>query len=44
MSRPVSVPDWGDSGALYQRIEAPEPGDDGYSMAELPDGDPGRPP
>jgi hypothetical protein len=44
MSRLVSVPDWGDSAALYQWIEVPEPGDDGYPMAELPEGDPGHPP
>lgn len=43
MSRLVSVPDWGDSGALYQWIEVPQPGDDGYPMAELPDGDPWAP-
>ena len=43
MSRLVSVPDWGDSGALYQWIEVPEPSDDGYPMAELPDGDPWAP-
>jgi hypothetical protein len=40
MSRLVAVPDWGDSGSLYQWIKIPEPGDDGYPMAELPEGDP----
>lgn len=43
MSRLVSVPDWGDSGSLYQQIEIPEPGDDEYPMAELPNGDPWAP-
>ncbi len=43
MSRLVSVPDWGDSGSLYQQIEVPEPGDDGYPMAELPEKDPWAP-
>jgi hypothetical protein len=43
MSRQVSVPDWGDSGSLYQQIEIPEPGEDGYPMAELPEGDPWAP-
>jgi hypothetical protein len=40
MSRLVAVPDRGDSGALHQWISIPEPGDDGYPMAQLPDGDP----
>jgi hypothetical protein len=40
MSRLVAVPDWGDSGSLYQWIEIPELGDDGYPMAKLPEGDP----
>jgi len=44
MSRQVLVPDWGDSGALYQQIEVPEPGDDGYPMAGLPEETRGRPP
>jgi hypothetical protein len=43
MSRQVSVPDWGDSGSLCQQIEIPEPGEDGYPMAELPEGDPWAP-
>lgn len=43
MSRLVAVPDWGDSGALYQWISIPEPGDDAYPMAQLPDGDPWAP-
>jgi len=43
MSRHISVPDWGDSGSLYQQIEIPEPGDEGYPMAELPEGDPWAP-
>jgi hypothetical protein len=43
MSRLVSVPDWGDSGSRYQWIEVPEPGDDGYPMAELPEADPWAP-
>jgi hypothetical protein len=40
MSRLVVVPDWGNSGSLYQWITVPEPGDDGYLMTELPEGDP----
>jgi hypothetical protein len=43
MSRQISVPDWGESGSLYQQNEIPEPGDNGYPMAELPDGDPWAP-
>lgn len=39
MSRSVAVPDVGDSGALYLWISIPEPGDDGYPRAELPEGD-----
>jgi hypothetical protein len=35
-----TVPDWGDSGSLYQWIEVPEPGDTGHPMAELLEGDP----
>jgi hypothetical protein len=43
MSRLVAVPDWDDSGSLYQWITVPEPGDDGYPMAELSEGDPWAP-
>jgi hypothetical protein len=43
MRRLVAVPDWGDCGSLYQCIEVPEPGDDGYPMAELPEDDPWAP-
>lgn len=43
MSRLIAVPDWGDSGALYQWIDIPEPGDDGYPMEQLPDSDPWAP-
>ena len=43
MSRLAAVPDWGDSGSLYQWITIPEPGNDGYPMAELPEGDPWAP-
>ncbi len=43
MSRLVAVPDWSDSGSLYQWITVPEPGDDGYPMAELPGEDPWAP-
>jgi hypothetical protein len=43
VTRLVAVPDWGDSGALYQHVEVPEPGDPGYPAAELPDSDPWSP-
>ncbi len=43
MSRLAAVPDWGDSGSLYQWISVPEPGDDSYPMAELPEEDPWAP-
>ncbi len=36
----VTVPDFGDSGSLYQIVEVPEPGDPGYTGAMLPDSDP----
>ena len=40
MSRSVTVPDFGDSGSLYQRAEVAEPGEPGYPTPELPEGDP----
>jgi hypothetical protein len=43
VTRLVAVPDWGDSGALYQYVELPEPGDPGYPATELPDSDPWAP-
>lgn len=36
----IQVPDFGDSGSLYQQVEVPEPGDPGYSWARLPESDP----
>ena len=36
----VSVPDFGDSGSLYQQVQVPEPGDPGYTGARLPESDP----
>ncbi len=43
MSRLVSVPDWGDSGSLYQWIEVPEPRRRRVPMAELSEADPWAP-
>lgn len=43
MSRSVTVPDFGDSGSLYQQVEVAEPGDPGYPTPELPEGDPWAP-
>ena len=40
MSRLVTVPDWGDSGSLYQQVEVAEPGDPGYPTPELSEADP----
>jgi hypothetical protein len=36
----ITVPDFGDSGSLYQQVEVPEPGDPGYTGARLPESDP----
>ena len=43
MSRTVAVPDFGDSGSLYQRVEVAEPGDPGYPTPMLPEVDPWAP-
>jgi hypothetical protein len=43
VSRSVTVPDFGDSGSLYQRVEIAEPGEPGYPTPELPEGDPWAP-
>jgi hypothetical protein len=36
----ITVPDFGDSGSLYQQVEVPEPGDPGYTGTKLPESDP----
>ena len=36
----ITVPDFGDSGSLYQQVEVPGPGDSGYTGARLPEADP----
>ncbi len=36
----VTVPDWGDSGSLYQTVQVARPGDPGYTGARLPEGEP----
>ena len=43
MARFVTVPNFGDSGSLYQQVEVAEPGDPGYPTPELPEGDPWAP-
>ena len=43
MSRTVLVPDLGDSGSRYQRVEVAEPGEPGYPTPALPEGDPWAP-
>jgi hypothetical protein len=43
MSRPVTVPDFGDSGSLYQQVEVAEPGEPGYPTPRLPETDPWAP-
>jgi hypothetical protein len=43
VSRSVTVPDFGDSGSLYQQVEIAEPGEPGYPTPELPDSDPWAP-
>ena len=43
MSRFVAVPDFGDSGSLYQYVEVAEPGEPGYPTPRLPEGDPWAP-
>ena len=43
MSRLVAVPDFGDSGSLYQYVEVAEPGEPGYPTPALPEGDPWAP-
>jgi hypothetical protein len=43
MTRSVTVPDFGDSGSLYQQVEVAEPGEPGYPTPELPEGDPWAP-
>ncbi len=40
MSRLVIVPDFGDSGSLYQQVEVAEPGEPGYPATMLPGSDP----
>ena len=44
MSRFAAVPDFGDSGSLYQYVEVAEPGEPGYPTPRLPEGDPWAPP
>ena len=41
--RLVAVPDFGDSGSLYQYVEVAEPGEPGYPTLTLPEGDPWAP-
>jgi hypothetical protein len=36
----ITVPDFGESGSLYQQVQVPEPGDPGYTGAGLPGSDP----
>ena len=36
----ITVPDFGDSGPLYQQVEVPEPGDPGYTGIRLAESDP----
>ncbi len=43
MSRVVIVPDFGDSGSVYQSVEVAEPGEPGYPTPLLPEGDPWAP-
>jgi hypothetical protein len=43
MSRSVTVPDFGDSGLLYQQVEVAEPGEPGYPTPPLPETDPWAP-
>ncbi len=43
MSRLAAVPDFGDSGSLYQYVEVAEPGEPGYPAPALPEGDPWAP-
>ena len=43
MSRFAAVPDFGDSGSLYQYVEVAEPGEPGYPTPRLPEGDPWAP-
>jgi hypothetical protein len=43
VSRLVAVPDFGDSGSLYQYVEVAEPGEPGYPTPALPEGDPWAP-
>ena len=43
MSRFAAVPDFGDSGSLYQYVEVAEPGEPGYPTPALPEGDPWAP-
>jgi hypothetical protein len=43
VSRPVAVPDFGDSGSLCQYVEVAEPGEPGYPTPALPEGDPWAP-
>ena len=43
MSRFAAVPDFGDSGSLYQYVEVTEPGEPGYPTPRLPESDPWAP-
>jgi hypothetical protein len=43
MSRSVTVPDFGDSGSLYQQVQVAEPGEPGYPTPPLPETDPWAP-
>lgn len=38
--RTIEVPDYGDSGSLYQTVHVPGPGDPGYTGQRLPESDP----
>jgi hypothetical protein len=39
----IDVPDYGDSGSLYQKVQVPGPNDPGYTGQRLPEGDPWAP-
>jgi hypothetical protein len=43
MSRLAAVPDFGDSGSLYQYVEVAKPGEPGYPAPALSEGDPWAP-
>ena len=43
MSRSVTVPDFGNSGSLYQQVQVAEPGEPGYPTPPLPEAGPWAP-